>query len=68
MAPQHSTSVRVSRKLLIGAALASVGLLAGCASTGAGEINPEYGFATVEQIADSPITIWVDATGAAVSM
>ncbi|WP_294180528.1 ABC transporter substrate-binding protein [uncultured Schumannella sp.] len=62
MATQQRTPVRASRALLVGAAVASLGLLAGCAGTGTGEINPEYGFATVEQIADSPITIWVDAT------
>lgn len=60
-----STTPRVPRgaKLLTVSAAAAAGLLllSSCAAGGGGEVNADYGFVTAEQVADSPITIWVDA-------
>jgi len=38
-----------------------MGLLAGCTG-GPAEVNSEYGFSSAEQVKDSTITIWADAT------
>ena len=65
MSSQHRrfSVTRTSRALALTAAAASVALLVtGCAATGGGDVNSDYGFATAEQVADSPITIWVDAS------
>jgi len=61
---QQSSSARRAARLLAGTASAAAGLLllAGCSGGTSGEVNNEYGFATAEQVADSPITIWVDAS------
>lgn len=64
MSAQHRrfSVSRTSRALALTAAAASFALLAaGCAGPGDGDVNSDYGFATAEQVADSPITIWVDA-------
>jgi len=46
----------------VGAGIALTGLIALTAcSSGGGEVNSDYGFATAEQTADSTITVWVDA-------
>lgn len=58
----HRPTTRIPRIIVAGAAIAGLGLLAGCSAGGGGEVDPEYGFVTAEQVADSPITIWVDAT------
>lgn len=54
---------RSARLLAAGTSLALVGALAACSAgaTPAGT-SSEYGFEAVEQDADAPITIWVDAT------
>lgn len=62
MASQQRSFSRFTRTLVAGGALAGMGLLAACGTGGPGDVNSEYGFATAEQVADSPITIWVDAT------
>ena len=65
MSSQHRrfSVTRTSRALALTAAAASVALLVtGCAASGGGDVNSDYGFATAEQVADSPITIWVDAS------
>jgi len=59
---QQRTFSRITRTLVAGSALAGMVFLAGCTAEPGGEVNSDYGFATVEQVADSPITIWVDAT------
>jgi len=47
---------------LFAAGTALVGLVALTAcSGGTAEVSDEYGFAAAEQVADSPITVWVDA-------
>ena len=64
MSAQHRrfSVTRTSRALALTAAAASVALLVtGCSASGGGDVNSDYGFATAEQVADSPITIWVDA-------
>ncbi|GAA2175575.1 extracellular solute-binding protein [Agrococcus versicolor] len=59
----HRPLTRLPRTIVAGAAIAGIGLLAGCGSAGGGgDVDPEYGFVTSEQVDDSPITIWVDAT------
>ena len=65
MSAQHRrfSVTRTSRALALTAAAASVALLVtGCSASGGGDVNSDYGFATAEQVADSPITIWVDAS------
>jgi multiple sugar transport system substrate-binding protein len=61
-----STTSRARRgaPLLAASASAAAGLLLLSACTGGtgGEVNADYGFVTAEQVADSPITIWVDAS------
>ncbi|MGO2748800.1 MAG: ABC transporter substrate-binding protein [Pseudoclavibacter sp.] len=59
---QDSSQKRRSRRIAtLAAAAASALLLAGCAGGAGGEVNSEYGFATAEQEAGSPIMVWVDA-------
>ncbi|WP_374315861.1 ABC transporter substrate-binding protein [Microbacterium sp.] len=61
---QQSSVLRPTRALSV-AALAAAGLLALSACSagggGGGGDTSEYGFETAEQVADSPITVWVDA-------
>jgi multiple sugar transport system substrate-binding protein len=61
---QQTSAFRPTRALSV-AALAAAGLLALSACSGGGsgseENTSEYGFETAEQVADSPITVWVDA-------
>lgn len=63
MSQQSSSSRRVAR-LAAGTAATAAALLilSGCSAGPAAEVNDEYGFATAEQVADSPITVWVDAS------
>lgn len=65
MSSQHRRIevTRIPRAIALTAAAASIALLAaGCSGdTGGGEVDNAYGFATAEQVADSPITVWVDA-------
>src|SRR5512144_2664821 len=62
MSSQHRRPFIRSRRILAAtAAVAVAGLLAAC-SGGSSEVNSDYGFAIAEQVADSPITIWADAT------
>jgi multiple sugar transport system substrate-binding protein len=58
----HRPLSRIPRTIVAGAAIAGIGLLAGCSTGAGGDVDPEYGFVTAEQVDDSPITIWVDAT------
>lgn len=58
MALQHRRSR--TRILTTSIAIAGVAALTGCAG-GAADVNSDYGFATAEQSADAPITVWVDA-------
>lgn len=48
------------RLIAAGTALAGLAALTAC-SGGTAEVSDEYGFAAAEQVADSPITVWVDA-------
>ncbi|MEV8268421.1 carbohydrate ABC transporter substrate-binding protein [Microbacterium sp. NPDC076911] len=62
MAVQHRRPL--TRTLTTATALVAVAALAGCSSSGdAGDssVDSEYGFTTAEQVADSTITVWVDA-------
>lgn len=62
MASQHRRPFsRTTRILAATASLAVVGALAAC-SSGTGDVNSKYGFATAEQDPKSTITIWGDAT------
>ena len=63
---QQSSALRPAIRALSVAAAATVGLLvfSGCSGgDGGGDsaADSEYGFATAEQVKDSPITVWVDA-------
>lgn len=62
--PQHSFPARSRGSLFLAfaAGAASLVLLAGCSTGTASVVNDEYGFATEEQVADSPITVWVDSS------
>jgi multiple sugar transport system substrate-binding protein len=64
MSAQHSRlfrSTRIPRAISVAAMATAIAFIAaGCASGGPAE-DSGYGFPTVEQVADSPITIWVDA-------
>lgn len=62
MSSQHRRPLaRTTRIFAVTASVAVAGLLAGCAG-GTAEVNSDYGFPTAEQVADSTITIWADAT------
>ncbi|MCA0218554.1 MAG: extracellular solute-binding protein [Actinobacteria bacterium] len=62
MSSQHRRPfTRSTRILAATASLAVAGLLAAC-SGGSATVNSDYGFATAEQVPDSTITIWADAT------
>ena len=56
-AQQRRTHTRI---FATATALAGIAALAGCAG-GTAAVEGEYGFASVEQEADSTITVWVDA-------
>jgi multiple sugar transport system substrate-binding protein len=58
MAGQHRRSL--ARILATATAAVTVAALAGC-SSGSGDVNSDYGFATAEQDDGSTITVWVDA-------
>ncbi|RFA15717.1 sugar ABC transporter substrate-binding protein [Subtercola boreus] len=58
MASQHR---RFARLLAVTAAVATVGLLSACSGGDTGASDSGLGFQSVEQVADSPITVWVDA-------
>ncbi|UTX53066.1 ABC transporter substrate-binding protein [Leucobacter aridicollis] len=61
--PKQTISRR-TQLLAVGSALLAGALaLTGCASgAGGGADESEFGFAAAEQVADSPITVWVDAS------
>lgn len=62
--PQQPSTSRPAARALSAASLAAAGLLALSACSGAaagGGDTSEYGFQAAEQVADSPITVWVDA-------
>lgn len=61
---QHSSSRRRAARLLTVAAAAAAGLLAlsGCSPDASGGGDSSLGFTQAEQVADSPITVWVDAS------
>lgn len=62
MSSQHRRPfTRTSRILAATATLAVTGMLAACTG-GTAEVNSDYGFAIAEQVPDSTITIWADAT------
>ncbi len=68
MSAQQRRFTRIPRAIGLTAAAASLALIvAGCSGGGGGETNSDYGFPAPEQIADSPITIWVDADRAAIA-
>lgn len=62
MSQQSSSARRAVRLIVTASAAAGLLLLSGCTGGTAAEVNSEYGFATAEQVADSPITVWVDAS------
>ncbi|WP_345800873.1 extracellular solute-binding protein [Microbacterium sp. AZCO] len=51
---------KLPRLFAAGTALLGLVALTAC-SASSGEVSDEYGFAAAEQVADSPITVWVDA-------
>lgn len=62
--PQQPSTSRPAVRVLSAAVFAAAGLLAlsACSSAaGGGGDSSEYGFQAAEQVADSPITVWVDA-------
>ncbi|KQM82508.1 ABC transporter substrate-binding protein [Agromyces sp. Leaf222] len=61
---QHSSSRRRAARFLTVAAAATAGLLAlsGCSADASGGGDSSLGFTQAEQVADSPITVWVDAS------
>ena len=62
MSAQQRRFTRIPRVMALAATAASIALLAAGCSTGDNtNTDTGYGFPTVEQVADSPITIWVDA-------
>ncbi|WP_341996851.1 extracellular solute-binding protein [Microbacterium sp. LWH7-1.2] len=61
MPAQHQRASRFIRLAAALSAVAGIVALGGC-SSGGGEVDSEYGFPTVEQVPDSEITVWVDAT------
>jgi multiple sugar transport system substrate-binding protein len=67
MSAQQRRFTRIPRALGLTAAAASIAMLAvGCSGGGGGGTDSSYGFPAPEQIADSPITIWVDADRTAI--
>ncbi|GAA1824148.1 ABC transporter substrate-binding protein [Agromyces salentinus] len=61
---QHSSSRRRAARFLTVAAAAAAGLLAlsSCSADASGGGDTSLGFTQAEQVADSPITVWVDAS------
>ncbi|GAA1963684.1 ABC transporter substrate-binding protein [Agromyces allii] len=61
---QHSSSHRRAARFVAVAAAATAGLLAfsGCSTDASGGGDTSLGFTQAEQVADSPITVWVDAS------
>jgi multiple sugar transport system substrate-binding protein len=61
---QHYAPARRRGSVFIAltASVAGLALLSGCATGASGPVDNEYGFAIAEQVADSPITVWVDAS------
>jgi multiple sugar transport system substrate-binding protein len=61
---QHSSPRRRITRLMTVAAAAAAGLLvlSGCSPSGSGAGEGKYGFTEAEQVPDSEITVWVDAS------
>jgi multiple sugar transport system substrate-binding protein len=68
MSAQQHRFPRIPRAIGLTAAAATIALIAaGCAGPGNGSGDSRYGFPTVEQDADAPITILVDADRSAIA-
>ena len=68
MSAQQRRFTRIPRALGLAAAAVSIALVAaGCTGPTTGTGDSRYGFPTVEQDADAPITIWVDADRAKIA-
>ena len=70
MSSQLRRTTRIPRALGLIAGAASLALIAACSGGGGGgggETDSRYGFPTVEQDAEAPITIWVDADRAKIA-
>lgn len=62
--PQQLFAHRTTRRLLSVAAVATTGilLLSGCSPSASSDAQGEFGFVEAAQVADSEITVWVDAS------
>jgi multiple sugar transport system substrate-binding protein len=68
MSAQHHRLPRIPRAIGLTAAAAAIALIAaGCSAPDTGSGDSRYGFPTVEQDADAPITVWVDADRAKIA-
>src|SRR6187402_971818 len=69
MSAQQRRLTRIPRAIGLIAGAASLALIAACSGGGGGggETDSRYGFPTVEQDAEAPITIWVDADRAKIA-
>lgn len=62
MSQQPSTRRRTAWLLSAATAASAALLLSGCAPSASGGGDTQYGFTAAEQVADSEITVWVDAS------
>lgn len=62
MASQQRRFTRFTRTVAIASSATAIIALSACSGGGGGGDSAEFGFTPAEQVADSPITVWVDAS------